>query len=80
MHRAAGTCTTGDALLSFRTGAFVAGKPVLPVLLRYACPVNCGFVVRPPLRSRLWGWLPGELVHCLRIAAPGPKEIVVRVR
>lgn len=30
-----GTTTNGDQLLKFRTGAFVAGTPVAPVLIRY---------------------------------------------
>ncbi|WCJ35283.1 Phospholipid/glycerol acyltransferase family protein [Euphorbia peplus] len=30
-----GTTTNGDYLLPFKTGAFVAGAPVLPVILRY---------------------------------------------
>lgn len=31
-----GTTTNGDYLLKFRTGAFIAGTPVLPVLIRYS--------------------------------------------
>ena len=34
--RLQGTTTNGKYLLPFRTGAFVAGKPVQPVLLQYA--------------------------------------------
>lgn len=30
-----GTTTNGDFLLPFKTGAFIAGAPVLPVILRY---------------------------------------------
>lgn len=30
-----GTTTNGDYLLPFKTGAFIAGAPVLPVILRY---------------------------------------------
>lgn len=30
-----GTTTNGDHLLKFRTGAFIAGTPVVPVLIRY---------------------------------------------
>jgi hypothetical protein len=30
-----GTCKNGNCLLTFSTGAFVGGRPVLPVLLRY---------------------------------------------
>lgn len=30
-----GTCGNGYSLLKFRTGAFVAGLPVLPILLKY---------------------------------------------
>lgn len=32
-----GTTTNGEHLLKFRTGAFVAGTPVAPVLIRYKC-------------------------------------------
>lgn len=31
-----GTTTNGDHLLKFRTGAFIAGTPVVPVLIRYS--------------------------------------------
>ena len=30
-----GTCGSGYTLMQFRTGAFVAGEPVLPVTLKY---------------------------------------------
>ena len=30
-----GTCSDGSSLLKFQTGAFVAGLPVLPILLSY---------------------------------------------
>lgn len=30
-----GTTTNGDYLLPFKTGAFLAGAPVQPVILRY---------------------------------------------
>jgi hypothetical protein len=30
-----GTLSNGRCLLSFKTGAFVAGTPVVPILLRY---------------------------------------------
>lgn len=32
---AEGTTTNGDYLLTFKTGAFLAGIPVLPVILKY---------------------------------------------
>ena len=32
---AEGTTTNGDYLLTFKTGAFLAGTPVLPVILKY---------------------------------------------
>uniref|UniRef100_A0A1J3DPJ0 Lysophospholipid acyltransferase LPEAT1 n=1 Tax=Noccaea caerulescens TaxID=107243 RepID=A0A1J3DPJ0_NOCCA len=32
-----GTTTNGDYLLTFKTGAFLAGTPVLPVILKYPC-------------------------------------------
>ena len=33
-----GTTTNGRGLLRFRSGAFVAGRPATPVVLRYAAP------------------------------------------
>ena len=32
-----GTCSDNLCILQFRTGAFVPGVPVLPVLLKYRC-------------------------------------------
>lgn len=76
-----GTCTTGDALLRFKSGAFVAGVPVLPVALRYtAGNLTVGWVWRehgaaaPPL-SRL----PGELVHLARLLLARRKTLDVFV-
>lgn len=36
-----GTTTNGDYLLPFRTGAFIAGVPVQPTILKYG-PVRAG--------------------------------------
>ncbi len=37
-----GTTTNGDFLLPFKTGAFLAGAPVQPVILKYGkvCPLE----------------------------------------
>ena len=76
-----GTCSTGDALLRFKSGAFVAGVPVLPVAMRYTAGDLCvGWVWRehgasaPPL-SRL----PVELVHLARLLLARNKAVDVYV-
>ena len=42
-----GTTTNGDYMLDFRSGAFLAGVPVQPVILRYR-RVCRGMQLRPP--------------------------------
>lgn len=36
VRHAQGTTTNGQSLLNFKTGAFLAGAPVQPVVLKYA--------------------------------------------
>ena len=50
---AEGTTTNGSALALFKTGAFVHGRPVLPVCLRYSGRVSCAWLCRPPQRGLL---------------------------
>lgn len=44
-----GTCSDGRGLLEFRTGAFVLGRPVLPVCLKYAIKDH------NPAWTQVWG-------------------------
>jgi 1-acyl-sn-glycerol-3-phosphate acyltransferase len=64
-----GTCTTGDALLRFKSGAFVAAQPVLPIAIRYRTGnLNAGWVWRErPTRVRAFRSWPLDLLHLLRI-------------
>ena len=65
-----GTTTNGRYMLPFRTGAFLAGVPVLPVVLRYGAVSGC---VMPPCwhadtkgvlpRADAGGRLPGLYVE-----------------
>ena len=74
-----GTCSTGDALLRFKSGCFVAGVPVLPLLLRYRCgALNAGWVWRErPTRSRVFRGWPVELVHLARLLVQRNKQLTV---
>ena len=45
-----GTCTNGEELLKFKSGAFVAGEPVVPVTTRYYCGARAH--ARAPPSSR----------------------------
>jgi 1-acyl-sn-glycerol-3-phosphate acyltransferase len=64
-----GTCTTNDVLMRFKSGAFVAGTPVLPLVLRYSAgALNASWVWRDqrptwrPLRA-----LSSDALHLLRL-------------
>ena len=76
-----GTCTTGDALLRFKSGAFVAGEPVLPVVLRYRTGrLNCGWVWRErPTRAAVYRRWPLDLLHLLRILSSWSNSVEVTV-
>lgn len=75
-----GTCTTGRALLRFKTGAFVLGSPVLPVAFQYESTQNCGWVWARPVQSSIWRRVPRTLVQLFRIVATPRKRIVVRMQ
>jgi lysophosphatidylcholine acyltransferase/lyso-PAF acetyltransferase len=45
-----GTLSNGRCLLTFKTGAFVAGTPVVPILLRYRLkPHNPAWTIVNPM-------------------------------
>lgn len=75
-----GTCTSGRAVLRFKTGAFVLGKPVLPLAVRYQSRQCCGWVYSPPVLSGIWRRVPRTLVNLFRVVATFGKRIVVRRR
>ncbi|GLC36238.1 hypothetical protein PLESTB_001365200 [Pleodorina starrii] len=52
-----GTCGDGRGLLEFRTGAFVLGRPVLPVCLKYAIKEH----------NPAWTQVYSELWHLVRL-------------
>lgn len=76
----AGTCTTGQQLLLFKSGGFVPGKPVLPVTVKYVVPSGlcCGWVYPKKTTAPFWRRLPGDLTHLLRILAATGKRLEVR--
>ena len=64
-----GTCGDGRCLLRFRTGAFVPGAPVLPVLLKYE-----GRRFNPA-----WGIVADERIHFVRALCQFRKRVDVLV-
>lgn len=61
-----GTLSNGRCLLSFKTGAFVAGTPVVPILLRYKLrPFNPSWSIIIPFWHLVGPWLSGDDC-CLR--------------
>ena len=64
-----GTCGDGKCLLRFRTGAFVPGAPVLPILLKYE---NKHF-------NPAWGIVADERIHFVRALCQFRKRVDVLV-
>lgn len=64
-----GTCGDGKCLLRFRTGAFVPGEPVLPILLKYE---NRFF-------NPAWGIVADERIHFVRALCQFRKRVDVLV-
>jgi len=64
-----GTCGDGKCLLRFRTGAFVPGAPVLPILLKYE---NRNF-------NPAWGIVADERIHFIRALCQFRKRVDVLV-
>lgn len=77
-----GTCTNGHHLLRFKTGGFLSGQPVMPVIIRYNTgAVNAGWVWRPrATRCSFYHRLPTEFVHLARlIGRPWSGTVDVRI-
>ena len=64
-----GTTSSGRAVLRFKTGAFVAGEPVLPVAIKFkAGPLNGGWAWRPrPTNARWCRGMSTEMTHLCRL-------------
>lgn len=70
-------------MIRFRSGAFVPGRPVLPVALKYVVPngMSCGWVLtQQAVAAPLWRRVPKDLTHLLRILAARGKCIEARHR
>ena len=64
-----GTCGDGKSLLRFRTGAFVPGAPVLPILFRY----------ESRFFNPAWGIVADERIHFVRALCQFRKRVDVLV-
>jgi 1-acyl-sn-glycerol-3-phosphate acyltransferase len=64
-----GTTSSGNAVLRFKTGAFVAGQPVLPVAIRFkAGSLNGGWAWRArPTHAPWLSFLSTETIHLFRL-------------
>jgi hypothetical protein len=60
-----GTLSHGRCVLQFKTGAFVAGVPVVPFVLRYKLtPHNPAWTIITPLWHVVRPWLPRAFRFC----------------
>jgi lysophosphatidylcholine acyltransferase/lyso-PAF acetyltransferase len=66
-----GTTKPARGLLAFRTGAFVGGRPVLPIVLDYRAEAGC---VNPG-----WGVTRAAWLHLLRLQAAGRVRVTATV-
>ena len=76
-----GTTTSGRALLRFKTGAFVAGEPVLPVAIKFkAGPLCGGWAWRPrPTCARWCRGMSTEMIHLCRLLSRPLSSVEVTV-
>jgi lysophosphatidylcholine acyltransferase/lyso-PAF acetyltransferase len=76
-----GTTKSGACLTRFRTGAFVPGAPVLPVLFYYGDEGQApAFPLRPPASFHPgWGRVSSALSHFARSQAAPRNALAVRV-
>jgi lysophosphatidylcholine acyltransferase/lyso-PAF acetyltransferase len=76
-----GTTTSGNAVLRFKTGAFVAGEPVLPLAIRFkAGPLNGGWAWRPrPTHARWCRGMTTEMIHLCRLLSRPLNRVEVTV-
>lgn len=65
------TTKPGRGLLRYRTGAFVGGAPVLPIVLDYRVERGC---VNPG-----WGLVQSHFIHLLRLQAAGRVRVTAKV-
>ncbi|GIL63125.1 hypothetical protein Vafri_17254 [Volvox africanus] len=64
-----GTCSDGRGLLEFRTGAFVLGRPVLPVCLKYSIKEH----------NPAWTQVYSELWHLIRLMCQWRNDLEIFV-
>ena len=76
-----GTTSSGNAVLRFKTGAFVAGAPVLPVAIRFkAGALNGGWAWRArPTRAFWLRRLSTETIHLCRLLTRPLSVVEVQV-
>ena len=76
-----GTTSSGNAVLRFKTGAFVAGQPVLPVAIRFkAGSLNAGWAWRArPTRVPWFRRLSTESIHLCRLLSRPLSFVEVQV-
>ncbi|KAG2482434.1 hypothetical protein HYH03_018638 [Edaphochlamys debaryana] len=64
-----GTCSDGRGLLEFRTGAFVLGRPILPVCISYG--INS--------HNPAWTQVYSELWHLVRLMCQHRNELEIKI-
>lgn len=74
-----GTTKVGACLLRFRTGAFVPGRPVLPVLLSYGGGGGPGARGAPSSFHPGWGRVASSLAHFLRSQVAPRNALAIRI-
>jgi lysophosphatidylcholine acyltransferase/lyso-PAF acetyltransferase len=76
-----GTTSSGNAVLRFKTGAFVAGEPVLPVAIKFkAGPLCGGWAWRPrPTHARWCRGMSTEMIHLCRLLSRPLNRVEVTV-
>ena len=76
-----GTTSSGNAVLRFKTGAFVAGEPVLPVAIRFKAGTLCGgWAWRPrPTHARWCRAMSTEMIHLCRLLSRPLSRVEVTV-
>ena len=76
-----GTTSSGNAVLRFKTGAFLAGEPVLPVAIKFkAGPLCGGWAWRPrPTHARWCRGMSTEMLHLCRLLSRPLSRVEVTV-
>ena len=76
-----GTTSSGAAVLRFKTGAFVAGEPVLPVAIKFKAGPLCGGWAWRPRPTQAW-WcrsMSTETIHLCRLLSRPLSRVEVTV-